>query len=322
MGTGIVSIALATSGFPELSRVLLGLAALTWSALVCVAATRLGFDRRRFLFEAHSPAGLTGVAGTAVLGSRLGELGWTGASIALLAIALAAWPVLLILLLPRLPKRGSGQMFMLTVAAESLASLSATLAARHAVLWLAYLAIALAALGLLAYPLALARFRLSDLLQGRGDQWVAGGSLAISSLALADLASAATRLGPLAGAATVLSDLALAVWVVAAVWIVPLLAGELARPRLRYRSHRWATVFPLGMYSASAFSVGNVAGVRGLESFARVWIWLAVAVWAVVAGAMLVHGLRSLRRRDLHTMWRREVSRTPAIRLGPPPRPR
>ncbi len=288
MGTGIVSVALLRAGYSGFSRALLGLAALAWVVLLTVAVFCLARDRPRFLLEARSPSGLTGVAGTAVLASRLGTFGWTGVAVALLIIGLISWVVLMALLVPRLPRRGPGQIFMLTVAAEALASLSASLAAGQRASWLIYLALALAGIGLLAYPVALVRFRFSELVRGAGDQWVAGGSLAISALAVAQVATAAERLSTPAGAAPVLEDVALAIWIVSALWIVPLLVGELMPPRARYSTKRWATVFPLGMYCASAFSVAAVAGVSGLDSFARVWMWLAVAVWAL-AGAGLAH---------------------------------
>jgi tellurite resistance protein TehA-like permease len=297
MGTGIVSIALATDGATALSRVLLVLDALSWLTLAAVAATLVVRNRPRFLREARSPAGLTGVAGTAVLGSRLVELGWSGPAMALLVLGLLAWAVLMVMLVPHLPRRGSGQIFLLTVAAESLASVGANVATAQRIVWLVYVALVLAGVGLFLYPFALIRFRPSELIRGRGDQWVAGGSLAISSLALADLALAAKHLGAPSGTAPVLDDLALAVWVASALWIVPLLVGELARPRLGYRSQRWSTVFPLGMYSASAFGVATVAGASGLDVFARVWIWLALAAWAATSAGMLRRALDPFPRR-------------------------
>lgn len=295
MGTGIVSIALATDGYPGFSRALLGLAVVAWLVLLAVALWRLVRDRPRFLGEARSLAGLTGVAATAVLASRLVVVGWSGPAIALLIIAAVSWAILMTLLLPQLPQRASGQIFMLTVAAESLASLAASLAAGERVVWLVYPAVVLAALGLAAYPFALLRFSVSELVEGRGDQWVAGGSLAISSLALAELASAAGTLSAPPGAGPVLRNVALAVWVVSALWVVPLLATEITEPRLHYAVQRWATVFPLGMYCASAFSVSALADLGGLNSFARVWIWLAVVAWAAVAGGMIRRAFRCLR---------------------------
>jgi hypothetical protein len=52
---------------------------------------------------------------------------------------------------------------------------------------------------------------------------------------------------------------------------------------------RWATVFPVGMYAASSFDAGRAANVPGLTDFARVWVWLALALWLLVFVAMLWH---------------------------------
>ena len=54
---------------------------------------------------------------------------------------------------------------------------------------------------------------------------------------------------------------------------------------MRYDLRRWSTVFPVGMYAACSFVVGAVASVPAITDFARVWVWVAVAVWlAVLAG--------------------------------------
>lgn len=66
-------------------------------------------------------------------------------------------------------------------------------------------------------------------------------------------------------------------------WLPVLLLGELRRPRLRYGVRRWSTVFPVGMYAACSFVVGDVNGIAGIVRFAQVWVWVAVAVWAAVA---------------------------------------
>lgn len=294
MATGIVSMALALQGHLATAQALLALDALLWAALAAIALHRLLFRPSRFLLEARSPAGLTGVAGTAVLGSRLIQLGWSIPAAALLALALLAWPVLTILVLPRLPRRGPGQVFMVTVATEGVAGLSAVLAFTQHAIWLAYLGLALGAAGLLAYPFLLVRFDLRALVRGRGDQWVVGGSLAISALTAGQLARAAIRLAALRGAAGGLEDLALALWLAAAIWIAPLLGAELLRPRLGYHGARWSTVFPLGMYAASASVVAAVDRVPPLDTFARIWIWVATAVWAAMAGGLLWRAVGTL----------------------------
>jgi hypothetical protein len=77
----------------------------------------------------RSPGGLTGVAATSVLGSRLLELGWNVPGEALLVLAFAIWVPLEPLVARRLPGRVTGEWFMVVVAIQSLAVLSAELAA-------------------------------------------------------------------------------------------------------------------------------------------------------------------------------------------------
>jgi hypothetical protein len=41
------------------------------------------------------------------------------------------------------------------------------------------------------------------------------------------------------------------------------------------------------MYAACSFVVGTVWPSGGVTSFARIWIWAAVAVWAIVFVALV-----------------------------------
>ncbi len=129
MGTGIVSIALSLDGRQTPSRILLVIDGLAWLALGVLLAGRVLHDRGRVRREARSPAALTGVAGTAVLGTRLTLLGWGGAGIALLIIALVVYLLLLAPVLTHWATPTVGVSLMLTVSTESLAVLSAALAA-------------------------------------------------------------------------------------------------------------------------------------------------------------------------------------------------
>jgi tellurite resistance protein TehA-like permease len=83
----------------------------------------------------------------------------------------------------------------------------------------------------------------------------------------------------------VLTTGTLVLWCLALAWVPVLLVGEAIRPRLRYDLRRWATVFPLGMYAACSFTVGQVAGISGISRFGQVETWVAVAATvAVLAG--------------------------------------
>jgi hypothetical protein len=75
MGTAIVSIGLSLDDRETLSRILLVIDVAAWLALGLLLAGRAARDRDRVHREARSPAALTGVAGTAVLGIRLVLLG-------------------------------------------------------------------------------------------------------------------------------------------------------------------------------------------------------------------------------------------------------
>jgi hypothetical protein len=119
--------------------------------------------------------------------------------------------------------------------------------------------VALMALGLALYGATIARFSPAELVRGAGDQWIAGGALAISGEACANLA--------LHGASVVL-------WVAAVAWVPALIAGELARPRIGAPSTRWSTVFPIGMYGALSLQVSTAA--------AEAMTGIALAAWALV----------------------------------------
>ncbi|MEO8690128.1 MAG: tellurite resistance/C4-dicarboxylate transporter family protein [Solirubrobacteraceae bacterium] len=292
MGTGIVSIDLSLAGHETLSRILLVVAAMAWIALGLLLAGRVLRDRERAHQEARSPAALTGVAGTAVLGTRLTLLGWSWAGIALLAIAFGFWLVLLAPVLSHWVTPTVGVSLVLTVSTESLAVLAAALAARENASWLLGAALAPFLLGLAFYVFVIARFDMHQLVVGHGDHWITGGALAISTLAAGRITLAATGLGALGGIAGTLEDASLALWWLTIAWLPALLVAEVWRPRLRYDVRRWSTVFPVGMYAACSFVVGSAAHAPAITHFARVWVWAGVAVWLIAFAAMLRRALQ------------------------------
>lgn len=81
--------------------------------------------------------------------------------------------------------------------------------------------------------------------------------------------------------------IALVLWCATMVWLPALIAAELLRPRLSYNVRRWSTVFPFGMYAACSFVVGKLTSTGGIIDFARVWVWVALAVWLVVSMGMV-----------------------------------
>ncbi|HEY7077749.1 MAG TPA: hypothetical protein VH418_20375, partial [Solirubrobacteraceae bacterium] len=166
MASGIVSLDLHDAGWETASRVVLAVAVAAY-----LWAWAGGDVARR----------VAGVAATAALGSRVAVLGWRTAAWVLLGLAGAIWVGRLPAMLRRSRDR-SGSVFLPAVATQSLAVLAASLGATRVVP-----AVLLVA-GLVLYARALPRFDGSQLLEGSGEHWVAGGALAISTLACAELA--------------------------------------------------------------------------------------------------------------------------------------
>ena len=297
MGTGIVSVALYLDGRETVSRVLLAVGLVVWVALGMILAGRLTRDRARFRLESRSPAALTGVAGTAVLGTRLVLLGWGWAGIALLAIALALWLGLVGIVLRNWVVPTVGASFILTVSTESLALLAATLALDEHAHWLLAASLVPYTLGLAFYLFALARFDLRQLAVGRGDHWISGGALAISTVVAGKITIDAKALGMFAAHQTMFRGVALGLWILTMLWLPVLLVAETRYPRLGYDVRRWSTVFPVGMYAACSFTVGDAIGASPITDFARVWVSVAVGIWLVTFAAMLRRG-RQLARSE------------------------
>lgn len=286
MGTGIVSIGLLLDGVRILSLILLVIDAAIWIALVELLPARALSDWTRFRVDLRGPAALTSIAGTGVLGTRLTLAGWAGAGAGLLVVALVIWLGLVPYVLRHWQVPTIGASFIVTVCTESLALLGATLALSAHEPWLFYASLVPFGLGLAFYLAVLVRFDFRQLLVGRGDHWVTGGALAISTVTAGRIELAAAHLHLLTGGHAALRDLSLALWVATMLWLPFLVAGEIIRPRLGYDVRRWSTVFPVGMYAACSMIVGAATGVHGIADFGRVWVWVGVGVWAVVFVAM------------------------------------
>lgn len=292
MGTGIVSVALLLDGRHALSAILLAVDAIIWLALAVLLPARARRDTRRFAVDLRHPTALTSIAGTEVLGTRLTLAGWDWAGWALLVVALLLWLGLVPHVLRHWQTPTIGASFILTVATESLALLAATLAFADRTAWLLYAALGPFGLGLCFYLFVLGRFDFGQLATGIGDHWVTGGALAIATVTAGRIALAAHRTATLGSGHGALRTIALVLWCVSMVWLPALIAAEIVRPRLAYNVRRWSTVFPVGMYAACSFVVGELTGIDVIVDFARVWLWVALLVWLLVFTAMVARAPR------------------------------
>jgi tellurite resistance protein TehA-like permease len=287
MSFGVVSIDLGIVGRPVLSAIALWVAALVWLLLVVVLAAPLAFRRGRFRRDTRTPVVIASVAATAVLGTRLAIGDHPVVAAALLAVAAVGWVLLLPPILRHWRTPTTGIFFVVGVATDSMALLSATLAVAFRAGWLLWAAALLLLVGLTLYVVTAARFDLRQLLTGHGDHWIAGGALAIAALCAGKITQSAGALGlftPLHQALTVGT---LVIWALAVAWIVPLVITEVVRPRFTYDVRRWATVFPFGMYAACSVSVGQVTGLPGITATGRTATWAAVAITLLVLTGLI-----------------------------------
>jgi tellurite resistance protein TehA-like permease len=289
MATGIVSVGLHLTGYETLSRIALVLGCAAWLGLAADFALRLLRERTRWFADAGTPGALTAVAATTVLGTRFSALGRQTLAEALLALSALLWPVLIVLVVGNWKRRMPGGVFLGCVATQGLAVLGATLAAAESAAWLAHTALVLFWLGLVLYGVALFLFDPRQVLEGPGDQWIAGGALALSALAGAQLIAADSARLYLWNDDDrgVLRAVTVALLVLGLAWYAVLLVAEFVRPRPRYDARRWATVFPMGMTAVATLSVAADVDVPWLGTPGEVLLWISVAAWsAVAAGAV------------------------------------
>lgn len=297
LATGVLSVGLRLTGYGAVSLVALVVAGAAWVLLAGTFAARLVREPARWRGEAATPAALTGVAATTVLGVRLTDLDRRVLAEALLALATVLWAALL----PRAGRRPEGPMpgtvFLGCVATQGLAALGASLGEATGTAWLAHTAVVLFWLGLALYVAALLRFDFREVVVGRGDHWIAGGALGISALAGARLVEAGDAPGVFlwsGDADDVLRNVTGAFLALDLAWYAVLAVAEFLRPRLRYDVRRWSTVFPMGMSAVAALSVSAALGTGWPSGLGKVLLWVAGAAWAVVAaGAATAGSVRS-----------------------------
>ena len=96
--------------------------------------------------------------------------------------------------------------------------------------WLLYAAAVLFVAGLASYVVVLWQFDFGSVGTGVGDQWVAGGALAISTWAAAKIAASAATLAVFGSGddsrLAAVDDVALALWCGAMAWLIPLVVSE------------------------------------------------------------------------------------------------
>jgi tellurite resistance protein TehA-like permease len=322
MASGIISVGLELEGVSWLSAGLLAVCAISYAVILVLSLARLsGFPesmRRDFMDPGRAFGFFTFIAGTDVLGVRLGMAGWPGATAGLLAVGVLAWVVLgyvvpwtAVLGRQERPvvKDANGTWFIWCVASQSVAVAAASLEPSAGDDWrpaLALVAVVAWSVGLILYAavgifvslrLMTYPIRPEDL---RPQYFVAMGAMAISVLAgarIAEMADApmvdATR-GLVAGASVVF-------WSFAS-WLFPVLLAAgwwrhvVHRVPLAYEPGLWSVIFPLGMYAVAGIYLGRADHLPIVSAIGRGELWVAVAAFVFTFAGMLWHLWRTLVR--------------------------
>ncbi len=297
MATGIVSIAAADHGYHVISDILVVLAAAGLAVLVVVAV----FAWRRAPLDFSNPDVpirlFTFVAACAVLGARLAghrPLLWV-----LGATALAAWLLLSPLVAHRmwchrwtgLRDRAHGAWELASVATSGLAIVSADLGLLPVAV--GFWVLAICVYGLMSSLILWRAVHDPSAPEGfEPDNWILMGGVAIATLAGDHIHRAGVD---------AVRDVTIATWIVATLWIPPLIYVGLRRINgqpgaLTFAGVWWAAVFPLGMYSSATYAMSIETGWRSLATISLVFFWIAFTTWAIVTVAGLLRLIASRSR--------------------------
>ncbi|HZY34361.1 MAG TPA: tellurite resistance/C4-dicarboxylate transporter family protein [Rhodanobacter sp.] len=323
MATGILSVALHQRGLDAAARGLFGLNIIAWLVLWLLTALRLRRHPRRFgadlIDHQRAPGFFTMVASTAVLGCQWVLLAGSFRSAMLLwSMSLALWVGLTYTIFtaftikeekPTLDRGINGGWLLAVVATQSLAVLSALIAAHFAQPWrleLNFFALSMWLWGGMLYiwMMSLIFYRYAFFHFSPGDlappYWINMGAMAISTLAGSLLVVNAPDAPFLRSLLPFLKGFTVFYWATGTWWVPMLLVLAVwryvfKRFPLRYDPQYWGAVFPLGMYAASTHEMSLALGLDFLGWVAPVFTGIAVVAWSAAFIGVSRRVLRLLR---------------------------
>jgi tellurite resistance protein TehA-like permease len=320
MATGIVSIAAHLLEMPRLAQALFGLNIAVYAVLWCLSLARAALHPRRFFGDMvdhmRGPGFFTAVAGTSVLGSQCMLLaGEVRAGIALWAVAIVLWFGLTYTIFagftikarkPTLDQGISGAWLLAVVATQSIAVLSALIAARIGQpyrLELNFLALSMWLWGGMLYiwMMSLIFYRYTFFPFSPGDlsppYWINMGAMAISTLAGSLLILNTPDAPFLLSLLPFVKGFTVFYWATGTWWIPMLVILALwryvyRRFPLRYDPLYWGAVFPLGMYAAGTEEMIRAMGFSFLGFLPPVFLYAALAAWTAAFAGLALSLLR------------------------------
>jgi tellurite resistance protein TehA-like permease len=318
MATGIVSLASELMGLHPIAVGLfalnLGFYPLLWILTIVRVVRHRDRVRADLTHHGRAVGFFTTVAATCVLGSQCLLIGGsTTAAFALWCAGIALWAVstygVFTVLMVKAEKPGlaegiNGGWLISVVAAQSVAVLGAQLApsfGEHApaalvfslAMWLGGGMLYLWIISLIFYRYMFFTLSPSDLAP---PYWVNMGAVAISTLAGTMLVAAEPYSSAIRQILPFVRGLTFMWWATATWWIPMLLILGIWRHvvrkfPLRYDPLYWGAVFPLGMYTVCTARLSRAVDAPFLIAIARVFVFVALAAWAVVALGLVLHQL-------------------------------
>ncbi len=307
MATGIVSVAAQLLGIAWLARALYALNCAFYLALWLLYLLRMAWHPGAFFGDLcdhlRGPGYFTTVAASGVLGSQTLLLGGPlAAGFALWCIALGLWLALTYAIFtiltvkdakPPLDRGINGGWLLAVVATQSIAVLSALLAARigqpHKLelnffalsMWLWGGMLYIWMMSLIFYRYTFFSFQPGDL---SPPYWINMGAMAISTLAGSLLIVNAPDAPFLQSLRPFIKGFTVFYWATGTWWIPMLLVLGVWRHvyrrfPLRYDPLYWGAVFPLGMYAASTHELNVALELDFLEPLPRIVFVVALAAW-------------------------------------------
>ncbi|MCC7325784.1 MAG: tellurite resistance/C4-dicarboxylate transporter family protein [Burkholderiales bacterium] len=320
MATGIVSLAAHLSDMPTIANGLFGLNIVVYTVLWVLTVLRMLRYPRRFFGDMidhlRGPGFFTTVAGTGVLGSQCVLL------VANFHVAAVLWGLAIVLWVavtytiftgfavktnkPTLDKGISGAWLLAVVSTQSIAVLSALLAAHVGQpykLEINFFALSMWLWGGMLYiwMMSLIFYRYNFFPLAPGDlappYWINMGAMAISTLAGSLLIINVADAPFLLSLQPFIKGFTVFYWATGTWWIPMLLLLALWRHvymrfPLKYDPLYWGGVFPLGMYAVSTHELIEAMGFDFLDLLPQTFVYIALIAWTATFVGLVLSLLR------------------------------